>query len=159
MTAYVPQKRQGNMKKLNSIKDTLLKKIRYLSENPEKLYLFVDDGDIIATNEPSLSYEYSYSLNIILEAFPGDQNIVFAVVVEWVKQHQPDILANPDKRQNGIRFEADILNNLSANISIDLKLTERVIVKEKDGQYHVDAVPEPENPMDSWEYLNVRTES
>ncbi|HCT7709482.1 TPA: phage tail protein [Morganella morganii] len=147
------------MKKLNSIKDTLLKKIRYLSENPEKLYLFVDDGDIIATNEPSLSYEYSYSLNIILEAFPGDQNIVFAVVVEWVKQHQPDILANPDKRQNGIRFEADILNNLSANISIDLKLTERVIVKEKDGQYHVDAVPEPENPMDSWEYLNVRTES
>lgn len=159
MTAYVPQKRQGNMKKLNSIKDTLLKKIRYLSENSEKLYLFVDDGDIIATNEPSLSYEYSYSLNIILEAFPGDQNIVFAVVVEWVKQHQPDILANPDKRQNGIRFEADILNNLSANISIDLKLTERVIVKEKDGQYHVDAVPEPENPMDSWEYLNVRTES
>lgn len=65
----------------------------------------------------------------------------------------------PDKRQNGIRFEADILNNLSANISIDLKLTERVIVTEKDGQYHVDAVPEPENPMDSWEYLNVRTES
>lgn len=159
MTASVPQKRQGNMKKLNSIKDTLLKKIRYLSENPEKLYLFVDDGGIIATNEPSLSYEYSYSLNIILEAFPGDQNIVFAVVVEWVKQHQPDILANPDKRQNGIHFEADILNNLSANISIDLKLTERVIVTEKDGQYHVDAVPEPENPMDSWEYLNVRTES
>lgn len=154
----MPQKRQGNMKKLNSIKDTLLKKIRYLSENREKLYLFVDDGGIIATNEPSLSYEYSYSLNIILEAFPGDQNIVFAVVVEWVKQHQPDILANPDKRQNGIRFEADILNNLSANISIDLKLTERVIVTEKDGQYHVDAVPEPENPMDSWEYLNVRTE-
>lgn len=155
----MPQKRQGNMKKLNSIKDTLLKKIRYLSENPEKLYLFVDDGGIIATNEPSLSYEYSYSLNIILEAFPGDQNIVFAVVVEWMKQHQPDILANPDQRQNGIRFEADILNNLSANISIDLKLTERVIVTEKDGQYHVDAVPEPENPMDSWEYLNVRTES
>ncbi len=155
----MPQKRQGNMKKLNSIKDTLLKKIRYLNDNPEKLYLFVDDGGIIATNEPSLSYEYSYSLNIILEAFPGDQNIVFAVVVEWVKQHQPDILANPDKRQNGIRFEADILNNLSANISIDLKLTERVIVTEKDGQYHVDAVPEPENPMDSWEYLNVRTES
>lgn len=154
----MPQKRQGNMKKLNSIKDTLLKKIRYLSDNPEKLYLFVDDGGIIATNEPSLSYEYSYSLNIILEAFPGDQNIVFAVVVEWVKQHQPDILANPDKRQNGIRFEADILNNLSANISIDLKLTERVIVTEKDGQYHVDAVSEPENPMDSWEYLNVRTE-
>ena len=83
------------MNKLNSIKDTLCRKIPYLKENPEKLYLFVDDGGIFATNEPSLSYEYIYSLNIILEAFPGDQNIVFAVVVEWVKQHQPDILANP----------------------------------------------------------------
>lgn len=153
----MPQKRQGNMKKLNSIKDTLLKKIPYLGKNPEKLYLFVDDGGIFATNEPSLSYEYIYSLNIILEAFPGDQNVVFAVVGEWVKQHQPDILANPDKRANGIRFEADILNSQSANISIDLKLTERVIVSVQDGKYHVEAVPEPENPLDSWESLNVRT--
>lgn len=153
----MPQKRQGNMKKLNSIKDTLLKKIPYLGNNPEKLYLFVDDGGIFATNEPSLSYEYIYSLNIILEAFPGDQNVVFAVVVEWVKQHQPDILANPDKRANGIRFEADILNSQSANISIDLKLTERVIVSVQEGKYHVEAVPEPENPLDQWESLNVRT--
>lgn len=153
----MPQKRQGNMKKLNSIKDTLLKKIPYLGNNPEKLYLFVDDGGIFATNEPSLSYEYIYSLNIILEAFPGDQNVVFAVVVEWVKQHQPDILANPDKRANGIRFEADILNSQSANISIDLKLTERVIVSVQEGKYHVEAMPEPENPLDSWESLNVRT--
>ncbi len=153
----MPQKRQGNMKKLNSIKDTLLKKIPYLGKNPEKLYLFVDDGGIFATNEPSLSYEYIYSLNIILEAFPGDQNVVFAVVVEWVKQHQPDILANPDKRANGIRFEADILNSQSANISIDLKLTERVIVSVQEGKYHVEAVPEPENPSDQWESLNVRT--
>ncbi|WP_413493156.1 phage tail protein [Morganella psychrotolerans] len=145
------------MKKLNSIKDTLLKKIPYLGKNPEKLYLFVDDGGIFATNEPSLSYEYIYSLNIILEAFPGDQNVVFAVVVEWVKQHQPDILANPDKRANGIRFEADILNSQSANISIDLKLTERVIVSVQEGKYHVEAVPEPENPSDQWESLNVRT--
>lgn len=145
------------MKKLNSIKDTLLKKIPYLGNNPEKLYLFVDDGGIFATNEPSLSYEYIYSLNIILEAFPGDQNVVFAVVVEWVKQHQPDILTNPDKRTNGICFEADILNSQSANISIDLKLTERVIVSVQDGKYHVEAVPEPENQLDSWESLNVRT--
>ncbi|EPL3702362.1 phage tail protein [Morganella morganii] len=144
------------MNKLNSIKDTLCRKIPYLKDNPEKLYLFVDDGGIFATNEPSLSYEYIYSLNIILEAFPGDQNIVFAVVVEWVKQHQPDILANPDKRANGIRFEADILNSQTANISIDLKLTERIIVSVQDGAYRVEAVPEPENPMDSWEYLNVR---
>lgn len=86
----MPQKRQVNMKKLNSIKDTLLKKIPYPGNNPEKLYLFVDDGGIFATNEPSLSYEYIYSLNILPEAFPGDQNVVFAVVVEWVKQHQPD---------------------------------------------------------------------
>lgn len=62
----------------------------------------------------------------------------------------------PDKRANGIRFEADILNSQTANISIDLKLTERIIVSVQDGAYRVEAVPEPENPMDSWEYLNVR---
>ncbi|WP_272516668.1 phage tail protein [Providencia sp. PROV209] len=141
------------MKKLSSIKERLCQKIPYLKENPEKLYLFVDDGSIIATYEPSLSYEYSYSLNIIIEAFPDDQNIIFAVVLEWIKEHQPDILANPDKRATGIRFEADILNSQSANISIDLKLTERVIVAMKEGKYHVEAVNEPVDPIHGWDSL------
>lgn len=141
------------MKKLSSIKDRLCQKIPYLKENPEKLYLFVDDGSIIATYEPSLSYEYSYSLNIIIEEFPDDQNIIFAVVMEWLKEYQPDILANPDKRDTGIRFEADILNSQSANISIDLKLTERVIVAMKEGKYHVEAVNEPADPTHDWNSL------
>ncbi|RMA08003.1 phage tail protein, partial [Providencia stuartii] len=78
---------------------------------------------------------------------------VFAVVIEWLKEHQPDILANPDKRSTGIRFEADILNSQSANISIDLKLTERVIVANKDGKYHVEAVSEPVDPAHEWDSL------
>lgn len=142
------------MKKLSSIKDRLCQKIPYLKDNPEKLYLFVDDGSIIATYEPSLSYEYNYSLNIIIEAFPDDQNIIFAVVLEWLKEHQPDILANPDKRATGIRFEADILNSQSANISIDLKLTERVIVVMKEGKYYVEAVNEPADPTHDWNSLH-----
>lgn len=141
------------MKKLSSIKDRLCQKIPYLKDNPEKLYLFVDDGSIVATYEPSLSYEYNYSLNIIIEEFPDDQNIIFAVVLEWLKEHQPDILANPDKRATGIRFEADILNSQSANISIDLKLTERVIVAMKEGKYHVEAVNEPADPTHDWNSL------
>lgn len=141
------------MKKLSSIKDRLCQKIPYLKDNPEKLYLFVDDGSIVTTYEPSLSYEYNYSLNIIIEEFPDDQNIIFAVVLEWLKEHQPDILANPDKRATGIRFEADILNSQSANISIDLKLTERVIVAMKEGKYHVEAVNEPADPTHDWNSL------
>ncbi|WGO84675.1 phage tail protein [Arsenophonus apicola] len=141
------------MQKLNSIKERLCQKIPYLKNHPEKLYLFVDDGSIMATYEPSLSYEYCYSLNIIIEAFPDDQNIIFAVLIEWLKEYQPDILANPDKRSTAIRFEADILNSQSANISIDLKLTERVIVARQAGKYHVKAASEPTDPTENWDSL------
>lgn len=141
------------MKKLNNLRDYLTQKIVYLKNNPEKLYLFVDDGGITATLASSPSYEYHYTANLILEGFPGDQNIVFAVIVDWLRENQPELFGNPDKRASGIRFEADILNNHTANISIDLLLTERVIVNEVDGKYVVSSVSEPDNPLDSWDCL------
>ncbi|CAI0905957.1 hypothetical protein FCL49_05140 [Serratia proteamaculans] len=58
---------------------------------------------------------------------------------------------NPDSRDKGFTFEVDILNNTTCDISINLKLTERVIVKEAGGQMVVEAIPEPEPPYaDQW---------
>lgn len=83
--------------------------------------------------------------------FSADQNLLNAVILYWLRRNQPDIMANPDGRDKGFTFEVDILNNTTCDISINLKLTERVIVKEAGGQMLVEAVPEPEPPYaDQW---------
>ncbi|WGL97186.1 phage tail protein [Arsenophonus sp. aPb] len=138
------------MKKLAELRRYLAEKIAYFTENPDNLYLFVENGRIVSTMAPSLSYEYQYTVNLIAERFSSDQNILMAVIIDWLKNHQPELLANPDKRHDGFKFEAVIHNNQTADISIELTLTERVLVTEKDGQYWVTAIPEPPDPFNDW---------
>ncbi|PHM36205.1 tail protein [Xenorhabdus mauleonii] len=138
------------MKKLQSLRTELTQKIPFLRDNPEYLHLFVEDGAVLATMASSLSFEYEYTLNLIIENYPGDQNILMAVVGHWLREHQPDIFANPDNRRSGFTFDVNILNDTTADISIDLKLTERVQVTTQDGTSTVTAIPEPDNPFDRW---------
>lgn len=138
------------MKKLAELRKYLSEKIAYFKENPDNLYLFVENGRIVSTLAPSLSYEYQYTINLIAERFSGDQNILMAVIGDWIRHYQPEIFANPDKREQDFRFEAVIHNNQTADISIDINLTERVLVTEKYGHYLVTAIPEPQNPFDDW---------
>ncbi|WGO84090.1 phage tail protein [Arsenophonus apicola] len=138
------------MKKLAELRRYLAEKISYFTENPDNLSLFVENWRIVSTMAPSLSYEYQYTVNLIAERFSGDQNILMAVIIDWLKSHQSELLANPDKRHQGFKFEAVIHNNQTADISIELTLTERVLVTEKDGQYWVTAIPEPPDPFNEW---------
>ncbi|CAM3950244.1 phage tail protein [Xenorhabdus thuongxuanensis] len=138
------------MKKLTNLREFLAKKVPYLRANPENLYLFVENGRIISTLAPTPSFEYEYTVNIIIERYNGDQNILMAVVVDWLREYQSDILANPDKRRQDFKFEAVILDNTTAHISIDLNLTERILAKDIGGKWVIEALAEPENPFDTW---------
>ncbi|MCA6220061.1 phage tail protein [Photorhabdus antumapuensis] len=138
------------MNKPNALRKVLTEKISYLRDNPEYLHLFVEDGAVLATLALSLSYEYEYTLNLIIEAYPDDQDVLMAVIVYWIREHQPDIFANPDNRRSGFTFDVNILNDDTADISIDLKLTECVLVTQQGQASTVSAIPEPENPFDRW---------
>lgn len=116
------------------------------SENPDFLHIFIDKGTIYSTFAPSLSFEYQYTLNMIVTNYADDANLLIVPILHWLRTNQPDIMANPDKRGDGFTFEADFLNNGVRDISIDLKLTERVIVKEENGKLHVSHVEEPPPP-------------
>lgn len=142
--------RNGTVKKLINLREYLDRKIPFLKDNPENLYLFVENGRIISTLEETPSFEYEYTANIIIERYSGDQNVLIAVVNDWLRKNQSDISANPAKRQQDFRFEAVILDNKIAHISIDLNLTERVLAIDKDGKYVIEATPEPDNPFNEW---------
>lgn len=139
------------MNKPESLRKALSDGIEYLGKNPDKLHIFVDEGAVVSSLAPTISFEYQYTLNLVITDFSADQNLLNAVILYWLRRNQPDIMANPDSRDKGFTFEVDILNNTTCDISINLKLTERVIVKEASGQMVVEAVPEPEPPYaDPW---------
>jgi len=68
----------------------------------------------------------------------------------WLRENQPDALQNSEARERLFSFEVDILANDRCDISMDLKLTERVIATVEDGKARIEAVPEPDVPEEFW---------
>ncbi|OQV40447.1 phage tail protein [Pantoea vagans] len=138
------------MNKPQSLRSALNKSVPYVADNPDRLHLFVDSGQLVATSAASLSWEYRYTLNVVITDFTGDQNLLMAPVLLWLRENQPDALQNREARERLFSFEVDILANDRCDISMDLKLTERVIATVEDGKAHIEAVPEPDAPEEFW---------
>ncbi len=118
----------------------------YIRKSPDCLHVFIDNGVIIATLAPSLSFEYQYTLNLVITDYADNLDLIIVPILHWLRTNQPDIMANPDKRPDGFTFEVDYLDNKLRDISIDLKLTERTIVKEQEGVFTVTHLDEPVPP-------------
>ncbi|WP_275554185.1 phage tail protein [Mixta sp. Marseille-Q2659] len=138
------------MNKPQSLRHALNKSVPYVRENPDRLHLFVDNGSLVATAAASISWEYRYTLNVVVTDFTGDQNLLMAPILYWLRDNQPDALQNPDEREKLFTFEVDILGNGACDLSLNLKLTERVLAREVNGQMQVEAVPEPDEPDEFW---------
>ena len=103
-----------------------------------------------ATGASSMSWEYRYTLNVVIEDFSGDQNLLMAPVLLWLTDNQPDAINNPELREKLFTFDVDILRNDVCDISLNLQLTERVLVSTDRGVSSVEAVPEPDVPEEMW---------
>lgn len=121
------------MNKPESLRTHLLAAVPELKHNPDRLLVFIDDGTIRSTAAPGLSFEYSYTLNVILTDYPGHPDAVAIPLLAWLLVNQPELLTNLEKGKTAIAFEADILDNSKVDLSIKLPLTERVIVKKLEG--------------------------
>ncbi|KAB0561887.1 phage tail protein, partial [Helicobacter pullorum NCTC 12824] len=97
------------MNKPESLRAHLLATVAELQHNPDLLLIFIDNGKVRCTAAASLSFEYSYDLQIIITAFAGHPDSVMLPLLGWISVNQPELLENYDKAQNGVQFEADIL--------------------------------------------------
>ncbi|MGS0740436.1 phage tail protein [Glaciimonas sp. GG7] len=137
------------MKKPDSLRVHLAAANPDLTQNPDKLHVFVDEGQIVASGTGSLSFEYRYKLNIIITDYSADQNALMVTLLAWIAVHQSDLLTNPELRKTGIRFEVDFNNHESTDLSLIIDLTERIIVTQAEqGRLHIKSPPEPQPTPD-----------
>lgn len=116
------------MNKPAGVRAALERAIPSLVDEPDKLTVFVDRGSIAATGSKSASFEYRYTLHLLLLDFAGDADEVMIALIEWARSNQPDLVTNWDQRDSGITFECDILGNATVDLSIKMKLSESVAV-------------------------------
>jgi hypothetical protein len=118
------------MKKPETLRKMLEAFVPAIAADPTKLSMFVDKGRI-AARAGSLSLEYRYTLNIVVQDYAGEPDALMVPILAWIGQHQPDLLQRVD--QEPFRFESELLDADTADISIYIELDEAVRITLKDG--------------------------
>lgn len=118
------------MEKPKQLRELLEKHSTFIKNNPDKLHIFIEKGDVIAGASQSLSYQYQYQLSLIIVDYADAIDYLIVPIMAWMYVHQNEKMGNPDLRQEAIKLEIEQLNNQSCDIGITLSLTERVIVKQ-----------------------------
>lgn len=102
-----------------------------LRRNPERLMMFVTGGTVRATATRALAWQYDYTVRLVFADWADHADTVIAPLLSWLRVHQHDMLANPDRK--GIRFEAEYLNAASMDLAVDVDLTESVVARPRAG--------------------------
>lgn len=132
------------MLKPDSLRAALTAAIAGLRTDPKHLVMIIDKGSIRASAVPGLSFEYRYSLQLLLLDFAGHPDQVMVPLIAWAFVHQNELFANPDKARDGISFNAELLDSGRVDLEITLALTERVrVARRVDGGFDVTHLPEP----------------
>ena len=144
------------MKKPQLLRQHLVAAMPALAADPERLLVFVDDGGLEASFTAGLSFQYRYTLELILRDFAGAPEAVMVPLLQWLTRHQPDLLTNPVNRAK-LTFEVDVLSDTLVDLAIRLPLTERVRVMQdpvdaSQGAFRLEYLPEPPT---EWEHRHT----
>lgn len=141
------------MNKPESLRAHLLAQVPGLAKNPDRMMVFIDNGTMRSTAAPGLSFEYSYTLNLIFTDYAGHPDSIAIPLFAWILVNQRELMENLERGKEAIAFEADVLDNSKVDLSIKLPLTERVIVKrQEDGKL---IVTHPHEPVVDDEFFTV----
>ncbi|HFQ7027418.1 TPA: phage tail protein [Yersinia enterocolitica] len=101
------------------------------------------------------------TVHVIVMDYPYSMDTVTLPAMLWIHRHQPDLIFNPDRRKTGFTFEADILNNATADIMLHLELTEAVRVADVNDRLELTHLDEPADPrgdmLTRWEQAAANT--
>lgn len=143
------------MNKLQQLRNHLVEQIPHLKQNPDKLLTFIDSGEIHAAHG-AVSHSNSYTANIIVTDWNGSLEDITVPIVGWLQRNETD----HDPATPRIRYEADVINHDTVDISINVELSDTVSVA-ADGvtvTVRPDIVPEPDftdpNPLSEWNEAN-----
>ncbi|BCA60243.1 phage tail protein [Sphingomonas sp. HMP6] len=129
------------MKKPDGLRRLLMQAVPGLAADPSRFSMFIDKGSIEA-RAGSLSFEYAYTLNIVVQDYSGDIDALMVPILAWIAEQQPDLLERDPRKP--FTFESELLDSDAADVSIDLQLTEAVrVARMPTGGYQAIHLDEP----------------
>ena len=135
------------MLKIPDLRNHLVAAVPELSRDPERLIVMASGGRVVNTGTLSLSFEYAYTAKLFVLDYAGHADAIMVPLLAWAKRQQPELFDNPERRAQGIRFAAEYLSTDTIDLSVEMDLTERLIVRPRAGG--PDGALEAEHPPEA----------
>ena len=134
------------MKKPQTLRRHLEACIPHLKRHPDKLHVVIESGAIATKPGVSLSFEWRYKLTLLFTDVVDSPDTIVVPLLVWLATHQPDLVADPERRDKTLSFEAEPVDHDAIDIAFTLDLTERVIVRAVPGGFECEHADEPQLP-------------
>lgn len=123
------------MKKPHALRAFLSGSIPDLQTDPQRLKMFVQGGHLVARSGETLSFEYRFTVRLVLLDFAGDMDMIAVPLLAWLNTYQPELLQNKEQAAKAVRFDVEPLANNLLDLAIEVDLTEAVdVIEDRDDQ-------------------------
>jgi P2 phage tail completion protein R (GpR). len=116
------------MRKLNSLRTAITAALPELARSPEMLRVWIERGTGRCHGTRTESFAFAFQANVLIAEMSSDIAVLGHAVFRWLRIHQPELLA---PGAEGFAFDADILDNGSADVLLQLQLSENVTVAQQ----------------------------
>lgn len=133
------------MKKPISLREHLVRHLKFLQDNPDKLSMHIESGRYRTTLANGYGMESISPVRFVIQDFTGDADLIAFLLFQWIRMHQSELLANLEKSKDAVKFEAEFIDNDKVDVMFELELTERVIIQQQEhGVYNFSYPEEPQ---------------
>jgi len=145
------------VKKAEELRAHLVAHVPYLRKEPQNLLVFIERGAIGCRLGGGLSFDYRYDINLVVLDFAAHADTLMVPLLSWISVNEPALMQDPGTLEKVICFEAEIIDNDRADLSLTIQVSERVIVTPNGTGYLATHAGEP--PLDdltgpsSWELI------
>lgn len=113
------------MRKIDSLRATLFAAIPELANDFSRLRIWVDRGKGQGRQTASGSFALAFRLNVLAIEVETDLSLIAHATLKWLRTNQPELL-QPDA--DSFTFDADILDDTTADVLIQIDLTQNYVV-------------------------------
>lgn len=130
------------MQKPASLRAAITAILPELGRDADRLKLWVEKGRIRSPMTPDRGFAWEYTLNLVITDFTDHPSLVFLTINDWLRAAQPDLLTGRDA---GYSFEADIIDDNTIDLAIEIALTEQVVLRPRaGGGFNLEHLAEPD---------------
>ncbi|MCC6478341.1 MAG: phage tail protein [Sphingomonadaceae bacterium] len=134
------------MIKPDSLRKAIERVLPGLAIEPDRLKVWIERGTVVSRMTPDFSFAWTYRLTILVEGMVEQPSIIAIAILDWLRVNQPALLTHG---KQAFDFDADIIDNSTWDLAIDLDLEEQVkVVRMADDSFQMQHLAEPDPLFD-----------